>query len=323
MVKGASLVGITFKKPLVGLSLLTRGRSMLFRHSNLLGVFAFLAFLAAYSTVRADEVISVEDDNQPTPTAVPANPPAGSTSSPQAAPQSQPKEQAPKSTPTPQGDWNEPDINNEKQNPDQFSPAEDNTSASPKKKHKNAKFGDDEDEEVAEPPENDTFKFKTIPRKLEVTADGQYSYGFGSGASERTIASGYGANISVEMEFPDWLALGVFGSLTYFPTKGNPVLVGPIGAMGRIIPLRQGLLEGYLIGGLGLNSTLTANPISFPGYYVIGNFFGFAGAGFRYDFKDNFSFDANATYNYYSPDGNPLNAVSLRAGFSYAIPLRY
>ena len=150
---------------------------------------------------------------------------------------------------------------------------------------------------------------------LNFTLDGVYSRAFDTTVLNSNYTNGLGLDFRIEAQFYRWVALGLYYDLVDFTDPGT--LSGAIGIFGRVIPVKEGALDFYAIGGLGLNSLVHASRPSYPG-----NFQGFAGLGLHTSFTDSWGLDGNVVYTYYSPEGNSLNTVSVKAGLTYAVDLQ-
>ena len=149
---------------------------------------------------------------------------------------------------------------------------------------------------------------------VTLALDGDYSYAFST--ADPSLASGFGLDGRVEIQFFTWLSTGAYYDLTLFPATQRIVWTGPLGLMARVLPWgedKTSELNPFLIGGAGLNSLMGLNSPQYPG-----NFQAFAGVGARNPFGDKWAVEFAVTYKIYSADSPALQAVSARLGLDYS-----
>ena len=250
--------------------------------------FVFSFFFFTSSIAWSEETILITEDT-PVPTASPSVP-----STPTAIPTPSPVPATPTPTPPPQPEKT------------QTSQAENNEGAA----EMPAKTSTPAEEENPYAPK--PLPFGLLPHPLlSIVVDGLYAKGFNGNTD-----NGVGGEARAEIQVTDWLAMGIYYDFETILSPNQTQWAAPLGLMGRLFLPEKGSVTPFLIGGLGLNSTVKANAVYYPG-----NFHGFAGLGLKVSFKDKWGLDLGCDYNYFSPQIDPLECVSVRVGLSYEIGL--
>ncbi|HUO57276.1 MAG TPA: NosD domain-containing protein, partial [bacterium] len=134
-------------------------------------------------------------------------------------------------------------------------------------------------------------------------------------ADGKTFLQGVGASFFADYRFWEWISLGFGAYGVYFPRTSSFAL-SSVDLGGRLFPLGASPTgELYLLGGLGLNSTVLTLDDKEPGHYH-----GFAGAGYRFFMGPGNGLELGVQYDYLSDTpAYPLHGVSLKVGWTFLI----
>ncbi len=156
---------------------------------------------------------------------------------------------------------------------------------------------------------------RTESPRLSLTLSGLYARAAGARVPAAQNA-GLGNLLRLEYQFQPFLSLGVNAGYAAFLSNGKVSYVGQLDLMGRVIPLRAGDFEGYLVGGAGLNPLFNAQQTPWAGHYHA-----LAGVGTQLQFSPSWGMTLEGVYDFYTPMAMHVDSFSLRLGISYALGL--
>jgi hypothetical protein len=157
-------------------------------------------------------------------------------------------------------------------------------------------------------------------------AKGQFNYigtlGVAKAFSKRVwvedLSLGFGAYNMIDYQALDWAAIGIgFGVFSY-SGEVRSMKLDSVDIAGRLLPFKEkagSSVRPYLVGGMGVRPIWKNLDETWPG-----NFHGFAGMGFKFDFDKQpggSGLDIQAIYEYYTPVKSNMNTIGLRVGYSF------